>query len=195
VKIACTPPVAQDSLGEVTMTEREPVSVSLGVDRAQLEGLIRTVQATPEAGKTVWKATTAWQQGFQSQAHIRSFTVPMDEPALLGGTDTAPNMVEMVLGAYGCCLTTGYVLQAVRRGIRLEAVDIEVEGDLDLNGFFGLARDTWPGYTEVRAKVHLTAPEATAEELQALHAVVTETSPVGSILERPVRIAAELTSE
>jgi hypothetical protein len=48
----------------------------------------------------------------------------MDEPSALGGTDTAPNMVEFVLGAYGCCLTTGYVMNAAQRGIRLEGVDL-----------------------------------------------------------------------
>src|SRR6187397_2424631 len=110
------------------MTELQPSTVSLGVNTEQLEGLIGVVQATPESGKTVWKAKTAWQQGFQSQAQIRTFTVPMDEPSLLGGSDTAPNMVEMVLGAYGCCLTTGYVMNAALQGIVLEAVEVEVEG-------------------------------------------------------------------
>jgi uncharacterized OsmC-like protein len=177
------------------MTELQSSNDSLGVDRTQLEGLIGAVTDKPDAGKTVWKATTAWKHGFQSQAQIRSFTVPMDEPTLLGGSDTAPNMVEMVLGAYGCCLTTGYVMNAVRQGIRLEAVEVEVEGDLDLNGFFGLSGETWPGYTDVRASVRLSAPQATAEELQALHATVTRTSPVGSILERPVHISAELITD
>ena len=174
------------------MTEQQRVPVSLGFDLAQLQGLIGAVQATPTAGATVWKAHTAWQRGFQSQAQIRSFTVSMDEPSALGGSDTAPNMVEMVLGAYGCCLTTGYVMNAALRGIELEGVDIEVEGDLDLNGFFGLSSEAWPGYTDVRATVHLTAPKASVEELEALHAVVTKTSPVGCILERPIRVSAEL---
>jgi uncharacterized OsmC-like protein len=174
------------------MTEQLRAPLSLGFDLAQLQGLIGAVQATPAAGATVWKAQTAWQRGFQSQAQIRTFTVPMDEPSALGGSDTAPNMVEMVLGAYGCCLTTGYVMNAALRGIELEGVDIEVEGDLDLNGFFGLSTEAWPGYTDVRARVRLTAPKASVEELQALHAVVTKTSPVGCILERPIRVSAEL---
>jgi uncharacterized OsmC-like protein len=174
------------------MTEKQKVAVSLGFDLAQLQGLIGAVQETPAAGQTVWKARTAWQRGFQSQAQIRTFTIPMDEPSALGGSDTAPNMVEMVLGAYGCCLTTGYVMNAALQGIVLEAVDIDVAGDLDLNGFFGLSAEAWPGYTDVRARVHLTAPQATTEQLQALHDVVTKTSPVGSILERPVRVSTEL---
>ncbi len=170
------------------------MSVNLGFDQQQLAQLIDHVKNEPEAGKTVWSATTNWQKGFQSQATIRSHTVPMDEPKLMGGSDTAPNMVEMVLGAYGCCLTTGFVANAAMRGIELEGVDISLDGDLDLRSFFGLKspEEVSPGYTEVRAKISLKAPGATPEQLQELYDAVVPTSPVGSIITRPVNVVTEL---
>src|SRR6478672_4880761 len=174
------------------MTEQQTHVVSLGFDLPQLQGLIGAVADKPEVGQTVWQAKTEWQRGFQSQAQIRNFTIPMDEPGALGGSDSAPNMVEMVLGAYGCCLTTGYVMNAALQGIELEGVEVDVEGDLDLNGFFGLSTEVTPGYSDVRAVVRLNAPKASAEQLETLHATVTRTSPVGNILERPVRVSAEL---
>jgi organic hydroperoxide reductase OsmC/OhrA len=169
-------------------------AVKVGFDQAKLTGLIEHVRGKPEAGQTVWKAKTNWLGGFRSQAQIRDFTVAMDEPEALGGSDTSPNMVEMVLGAYGCCLTTGYAMNAGLRGIELEDIQIELEGDLDLNGFFGLhdPNETWPGYTNVRAKVMLKAPNATAQQLQELHDAVIRTSPVGSILKQPLAVSAEL---
>ncbi len=168
--------------------------ITVGFDKDQLQSLINAIRENSEVGKTVWKAETKWQGGFRSQAEIRSYTIPMDEPSDLGGSNTAPNMVEAVLGAYGCCLTTGYVANAAFRGIELEDVRIEVEGDLDLRGFLGLADpdEVWPGYTQVRAKVHLQAPKATPEQLQELHQAVVRTSPVGCILERPIQVATEL---
>jgi len=171
-------------------TETDP-----GFDQNALTGLMNYVKEKPEAGKTVWKAQTQWLGGFRSQAQIRNFTVAMDEPPPLGGTDTAPNMVEMVLGSYGCCLTTGYAMNAALRGIELEDIQVEIEGDLDLNGFFGLQdpNQCWPGYTNIRTKVTLKAPNATAEQLQALHETVINTSPVGSILARPISLSTELT--
>ncbi|MEK7327357.1 MAG: OsmC family protein [Chloroflexota bacterium] len=176
------------------MTQTQQATVELGFNLGQLQGLIGAVREKPEVGKTVWKADTVWKKGggFHSEARIRDFTVPMDEPPPLGGSNTAPNMVEVVLGAYGCCLTTGYVMNASLRGIELEDVRIELDADLDLNGFFDLAEGTWPGYTDVRAKVHLTAPKASREELQALHDHVTRTSPVGCILTKPVKVSTEL---
>ncbi|MCB0186685.1 MAG: OsmC family protein, partial [Caldilineaceae bacterium] len=125
---------------------------------------------------------------------IRDFTVSMDEPDALGGSNTSPNMVEVVLGAYGCCLTTGYAMNAGLRGIELEDIQIELEGDLDLHGFLGLRDpgETWPGYTNVRATVTLKAPNATSEQLQELHDAVVRTSPVGSILKQPLQVTTQL---
>src|SRR5262245_42380435 len=136
-------------------------TITVGFDQDQLLGLIEAIRQNPEVGKTVWKANTQWQGGFRSQAEIRGFTMPLDEPTALGGSNTAPNMVEAILGAYGCCLTTGYVANAALRGIELEDVKVEIEGDLDLRGFLGLADPTevWPGYTQIRTKVHLQAPK------------------------------------
>lgn len=169
--------------------------VNTSFDQEKLTGLIEHIKGKPEAGQTVWKASTKWLGGFRSQAQIRDFTVSMDEPTALGGSDTSPNMVEMVLGAYGCCLSTGYAMNAGLRGIELEDIQIELEGDLDLNGFLGLhdPSETWPGYTNVRAKVTLKAPTATAAQLQELHDAVVRTSPVGSILKHPLIVSTELT--
>jgi uncharacterized OsmC-like protein len=178
---------------EQKMTE-QATSGKESFNEGALTGLINHVKEKPEAGKTVWKASTQWLGGFRSQAQIRDFTIAMDEPTALGGSNTAPNMVEVVLGSYGCCLTTGYAANAALRGITLEDIQIELEGDLDLNGFFGLQdpNQCWPGYSNVRAKVTLKAPTASAEQLQALHDAVVKTSPVGSILCRPINVVTEL---
>ena len=176
-------------------TESARPKVNLGFNQEQLEGLIGHVKEEPEAGKTVWNARTHWLGGFASQAQIRDFTIRMDEPPPLGGSNTAPNMVEMDLGAYGCCLTTGYVMNAGLAGIKLEGVDVELEGDLDLRGFFGLSSEVSPGYSGIRAKVRLSAPDATPEQLAALHQKVVGTSPVGAILGRPVPMETTLETE
>jgi len=178
------------------MAQEQQATVNLGFNLDQLQGLIGAVQAQPERGKTVWQANTQWRKGdgFRSTAQIRDFTIPMDEPPPLGGANSAPNMVEMVLGAFGCCLTTGYVMNAALRGIELEDVQVDLDADLDLCGFFDLVPGTWPGYTDVRANVRLSAPNASAEELQALHDHVNRTSPVGCILARPINVQVSLQS-
>lgn len=173
-------------------------SVNLGFNLEQLQGLVSAVREDPAKGRTVWEVDTSWKGGFKSEAKIKSYgrshTVQMDEPAALGGGDTAPNMVEVVLGAYGCCLTTGYVMNAAQRGIRLEGVEVKLKGDLDLQGFFGLSSSVPPGYQGVEAEVSLKAPDATERQLRDLHEHVVKTSPVGCIISRPLKVTTKLTT-
>ena len=115
----------------------------------------------------------------------------MDEPEQLGGTDTAPNMVEQVLAAYGSCLTVGYTLNASVRGIKVNDLRVEVEGDLNLAGFFGLSDQIPAGFTNIRTRVYLDA-DASEEQLQALHDHVLKTSPVGSILTSSLKVSTDL---
>jgi hypothetical protein len=86
------------------------------------------------------------------------------------------------------------VANAALSGIELDGVEIEVEGDLDLQGFFGLRDpdEVWPGCTEIRARVRLSAPNATPEELRELHDRVVRTSPVGNMITRAVALRTEL---
>ena len=173
-------------------------TVNLGFNLEQLQGLVSAVKDDPVKGTTVWEVDTSWKGGFKSEANIKSYgrshTIQMDEPAALGGGDTAPNMVEVVLGAYGCCLTTGYVMNAAQRGIKLEGVDVRLKGDLDLQGFFGLSDSVPPGYKGVEAEVSLKAPSATPQQLKDLHDHVVRTSPVGCIISRPLNVTTRLAS-
>lgn len=162
-----------------------------GVPVTQCLDLVAAVRNDPEKGQTKWRAETTWRGGFVCESHIREHTVFMNEPEALGGTDTAPNMVETVLAAYSSCLTVGYTLNAAVRGIRVNDLRIEVEGDLDLAGFFGISETVPAGFSGIRAVVHLDA-DASPEDLEALHEHVLRTSPVGSILARPLRVSTEL---
>ena len=172
--------------------------VDLGFDQERLTSLMGRVGDDPEVGRIVSRATAERRDGLRSEARIRRrdrvHTVILDEPASMGGSDAGPNMVEMVLGAYGSCLVAGFVVHAALSGIRLEGVEVAVEGDLDLQGFLGLRdpEEVWHGCTEVRAQVRLTAPEASPEQLRELHDRVVRTSPVGSMLARPVAVRTEL---
>lgn len=162
-----------------------------GVPVAAVEGLVNAVSNDRAKGQTQWNAVTTWKGGFACESKIRDHTVHMNEPAVLGGTDTAPNMVENVLAAYGSCLTVGYALNAALRGIEIKDLKVEVEGDLDLAGFFGISEEVPAGFKGVRARVHLNS-DASPAALQALHAHVLKTSPVGCILSKPLSVSTEL---
>jgi uncharacterized OsmC-like protein len=167
------------------------VSTLNDVDLAAVGGLVGAIQNDPAAGATRWSAEARWLGGFRSEVRVREFDpVRSDEPAGLGGTDTAPNPVEQLLGALGNCLAVGYAANASVAGITIRDLRIELTGDLDLHTFLGL-RDGHAGFDDIRVAVHLDA-DAAEDELRALHEKVVATSPVGHTLGRAIPVAIDL---
>ena len=76
----------------------------------------------------------------------RQFTIDIDEPYELGGSNRHANPQEHLLAALNACMMVGYVAQCSLRGITLEKLEIESEGDIDLRGFLGLDPAVSPGY-------------------------------------------------
>lgn len=141
-----------------------------GVDLETLMGTVGAVKADPGLGVCRFRASNAWLGGNhnrstvtgfygarQEMAHRQVFTMDADEPAILAGNDEGANPVEHLLHALASCLTTSMVAHAAVRGIRIEALESELEGDLDLNGFLGLDPNVPKGYTAIRAKFRIKA--------------------------------------
>jgi uncharacterized OsmC-like protein len=57
---------------------------------------------------------------------------------------------------------------ATAMGIPTRRIEVVVEGDLDLRGTLGIARDVPIGFESIRTRFEIDAPEATADQLAAL---------------------------
>ena len=97
-----------------------------------------------------------------------NFTLDADEPAILAGNDDGANPVEHLLHALASCLTTSIVAHAAVRGIEIESLQSELEGDLDLNGFLGLSPETPKGFTDIRVKFNVKAKPEDMETIKSL---------------------------
>ncbi len=168
-----------------------------GLETEKLMEVVDNLKKNWEMGRTVWKASTTWRGAFKVETCSRDFKLLADEPEMLCGTNSAANPVEMVLQAYGACLTIGYAMNAAVRNIKIDDIKIDLEGEIDLPGFLGLKppeklhMDKLPGFKRITAKVSIKSP-ADKKTLQELHRHVISTSPVGTTLSRPVAIQAEL---
>ena len=153
--------------------------------------LVNKIKESPENAITQWRAEVNWKGGFRSDAKIRDFEpVTSDEPPGLGGSDSGPNPVEQFLGALGNCLAVGYAANASIAGVTINDLRIEVEGDVDLHTFLGLAQGN-AGYEDIRVKGHLDC-DGTEEQVQTIHKNVVSTSPVGHSVSRAVPLNIEL---
>lgn len=151
------------------------------VDLDAIGSLVDAVQADPATAQTTWAAQVNWKGGFQSESRVRNFApVASDEPSAIGGADTAPNPVEQLLAALGNCLAVGYAANASVAGIAIKSLSIDLKGDLNLKSFLGLDAGH-AGFDSITARVNLNS-DAPREDIEALHAKVVASSPVGHTL-------------
>ncbi len=133
-------------------------------------------------------------EGMQVELGSRGFKIILDEPEELGGTNKGMNPVEAVLGALGACQTIVAFAFAEAQGIDLQDFQVEIEGDLDTDGFLGLS-DVRPGCSEIRSSMHIKSSN-TREEIEKFVEFIEKTCPVGDMLENGVKLVeSEITLE
>lgn len=184
----------------MVQTQRMQHTVN-GVDVDALKETISAIARKPNLGAFQFRAANQWLGGSQSRstikgffgagkeddARVRPFTLECDEPQILLGKDQAPNPVEYLLSALAGCVTTTMAMHAAARGIDIESISSEVEGDIDVRGFLGLSDDVPRGFKAIRVTMHVksTAP---AELLAAL----AQFSPVYNTLTRGVPVEVQV---
>ena len=175
-----------------------------GVNVDQLFGNINALKDAPVLGKFKFRANNKWINGGHNQTTIKNFhglqqehdhadpfELDADEPPLLLGEDIGPNPVEYALTALAACVTTALVYHAAAKGIRLNAVESRLEGDIDLRGFLGISDDVRRGYENIRIyyKIDADVPD---EQLEELVQMGTKYSPVFDTITNPVTVTAQL---
>lgn len=149
------------------------------------------VAAKASNAQVVFAASAEATEGVSSRIGLRSFSVTVDEPPTLGGSDTAPNPVEYYLAGLLSCQVVTYRFWAERLGIEFDDLKLSAEGDLDVRGFFGLDPDVRPGFTAVRVLVDITGP-ASDDDYRRLQDVVEQHCPVQDLTANPTPVETEL---
>lgn len=136
---------------------------------------------------TTFKATaTKLPNGLQVDTNSRGFKILMDEPEDLGGTNAAMNPVEALLCALGACQTIVASAFASAHDVVFEEFHVELEGDLDPDGFMGLS-DVRKGFQEIRFVMHFKTQEP-QEKIEKFAQFIEETCPVGDCLANGVKL-------
>ena len=173
-----------------------------GINVDDLFALIDGVRREPAKGKTNWHVTTTWRGQARSRADIESyeiggekvprrFSIDIDEPHELGGSNGAANPQEHLIAALNACMTVGYVAQCAVRGITLESLAIETYGEIDLRGFLGIDPAVPQGYENLSYIVHIKG-DGTKEQFAEVHNAVMATSPNFYNLSRAVMLKPTL---
>lgn len=180
-------PTTNQTTHDTSTTGPTPATVRNGIDVAQLQGAIDAITADPAAGQTRWAVSSRWAGGTRSDHMIdgyalggasidRRFTLRIDEPVELCGTNQYANPQEYLIAAINACMMVGFAAVAALKGVTLTKLDIHTRGDIDLRGFLGLSATVPPGYPSLDQTITV-AGDGTPEQLREIHDIVKRTSP------------------
>jgi uncharacterized OsmC-like protein len=175
------------------------------VNLEKIQEIDALVRQNPAMGKCTLMASSSWQRGTKAQVTIsqiragggdimpvtRRFVLMVDEPAILGGVDSAPQPVEVLLSALAGCLTAGIATNAEMFGVPIDSLSIDLEADVDLRGVLGHDKSVRNGVTDIRYTVTIQSP-ATEDQVRRCKETIDRKSPVRDTLANPVSISSKL---
>lgn len=176
------------------------------VDPTEIEATAEAIRGDASLAHVSFGVDSEWLGGFCAASKTggfsqagekkptKSFGLESDEPPALLGEDSAPSAGDYVLKALAACYTVTIAANAAAKGIDLDSLHLELEGDFDLHGFLGLDESVRPGMGELRVEVAIDSPNASREQLEELIGVVQERSPIRDTIANPVPVVTTLAS-
>lgn len=175
-----------------------------GLDTQRMFETIEAIEANPSLARFRFRNRNEWIDGGANRSTIQGFygagreddsrkepfVFMNGEPPVLLGNNEGANPVEFLLHALAGCVTTTLVLHAAARGIRIESISTELEGDIDLRGLLALDDAVPSGYEGIRMKVDIKA-DCPDEQIDELLAFAPNHSPVCNTVCRPVPVTVE----
>ena len=169
-----------------------------GIDTDALSATIDAIRADPSKASCKFFAATEWRNGTVSNTKVsryelggqeikEDYTIPADEPIALLGTDTAPNPQMLLYAALNSCVLNTFVVNAAAKGIRIDSLRFDLEGELDLRGFLGIDSSVNPGYDELTLVCRVKG-NGTKEQYQQCLEAGTRYSPNFQSISRAVAV-------
>jgi uncharacterized OsmC-like protein len=109
----------------------------------------------------------------------------------VGGAGTAACSGDLLLGALAACAQLTCQMVATAMGVPTQHIEVTVDGEMDLSGTLGISKDAPVGFGTIRVKFDIDAPQATPEQLKALHEKTEQYCVVFQTLVQPPKIVSE----
>lgn len=159
-----------------------------------VETRIEFFRRKPEAAIYKPKVSSRHVQGLYTEAKVREHIVKSDYGEAAGGTNLAPNPIELLLSAFAACIEAAFYEFAVHEGIAVTSLSVDVEGTLDLRGLFMVDDSVSPGFQDLKYTFTIASPDDEARVRDLAERVIAH-CPVVDSLVRPVKISGEIKVE
>lgn len=114
----------------------------------------------------------------RTDINIRGFSVIVDEPEKLGGTNAGPNPLEYELTSLAGCLNVTGHLVARELGFTIESLTMRLAGTLNPARFMGRGEEERAGFKQVTVDIDVVAGTADEATLERWRAAVEDRCPV-----------------
>jgi uncharacterized OsmC-like protein len=109
----------------------------------------------------------------------------------VGGAGSGACSGDLLLGALAACAQITCQMVAAAMGIQTERIEVTVDGDLDLRGTLGIAKDVPVGFESIRLHFDVAAPQATPEQLRGLREKTEQYCVVMQTLMKPPKLESD----
>jgi uncharacterized OsmC-like protein len=113
-----------------------------------------------------------------------------DFPPQFSGEGKGPTVCEACMSSLGACITQTIVVHATARGINLDSITINLEGNVDLRGFTGISGEVRPGAQGFKADIQIKSTTASKEQINELHEIGKKLSPAFDTLTNGTSVIA-----
>jgi uncharacterized OsmC-like protein len=181
-----------------------------GVSPQQLGSLLSTLKDHPDASearffvKTEWKgqdegdsggfyvksSSKDFQLGDKTIKRNDAYNMVFDFPPEFSGEGKGPTVCEVCMSSLGACITQTIVAHATARGINIDSINVDIEGNIDLQGFTALSTNTRPGAQEFRLNVNIKSSSASKEQISELYELGKKFSPAFDTLTNGTSVIA-----
>ncbi len=166
-----------------------------GIDLDVLHETVEGIRQHPEAGMVTVRTRHRWDDGFAvdgrseaveqaGEVLSRTHTFRTDWPEPWGGDSGPTPGAESLMATLGACVATTYIAKAALQGVRIDALEVTVEGRVDLQGLFELG-SACSGFSDITVTVDVRS-DAEDAILDGLGQTTSRTSPVYDSLVNPV---------
>ena len=145
----------------------------------------------PEAAIYRPKVSSKHIEQLYTETMVREHMVMSDYGEAAGGTNRAPNPIELLLAAFAACVESAFYEFALHQGYRIDSLSVDVEGTLDLRGLFMVDDSVPAGFSDLKYNFHISSPEDEAV-IRALAEKVIAHCPVVDSLINPTKVNGEI---
>jgi len=176
-----------------------------GINVSGLSEFSNEVKESPVEARAKFGVQLNWQSGTKSTVStktsvlgehriIRDFEIGMDEPKQLLGLNTAPNPQEYLMAGLAGCMSVVFMAGASMMGIEIEKLSIDIDGELDLQGFLHSDSGQIAGLRQIDYTINVKGT-GTEEQYQQLIDKITKHSPNYATIANPVEMVPHLVIE